>query len=75
MVLGFLEYWNLIEQPLTFLTNPVLWPLSLYLPDIIADNAGSTFASSMIGLLPAVLVFLAGQDYLEKGIMASAIKE
>ena len=34
MVLGFLECWNLIEQPLTFLKNKELWPLSLYLPDI-----------------------------------------
>ena len=39
MVLGFLECWNLIEQPLTFLKNKELWPLSLYLPDIgLLDN-------------------------------------
>ena len=24
-VLGFLEYWNMIEQPLTFLKNKALW--------------------------------------------------
>jgi len=75
MVLGFLEYWNLIEQPMTFLTDPKLWPLSLYLPEISAKTAGSAFASAIIGLIPALLVFLAGEDYLEKGIMASAVKE
>lgn len=75
MVLGFLEYWNLIEQPMTFLSDASLWPLSLYLPDITAQTAGSAFASSIIALIPAILVFLAGEDYLEKGIMASALKE
>ena len=75
LVLGFLEYWNLIEQPMTFLTDSRLWPLSLYLPEITVETAGNAFASSIIGLIPAMLVFLAGEDYLEKGIMASAIKE
>ena len=27
MVLGFLEYWNLIEQPMAFLKTKSLWPL------------------------------------------------
>lgn len=75
MVLGFLEYWNLIEQPMTFLTDKSKWPLSLYLPNIAGNTAGAAFAASVIGLIPAVLVFLIGQDYLEKGIMASAVKE
>ena len=75
MVLGFLEYWNLIEQPMTFLNDKSKWPLSLYLPNITLEGAGAAFAASIIGLIPAVLVFLAGQDYLEKGIMASAVKE
>jgi len=75
MVLGFIESWSLIEQPITFLRNPALWPLSMYLPNITLDNAGHILAASVIGMVPAILVFLAGQDYLEKGIMAVAIKE
>lgn len=75
MVLGFLEYWNMIEQPMTFFTDASLWPISLYLPEITADSAGSAFASAIIALIPALLVFLAGEDYLERGIMASAVKE
>lgn len=75
MVLSFLECWNLIEQPMTFLSDQSKWPLSLYLPTITPETAGSAFASSIIGLIPAILVFMAGQDYLEKGIMASAVKE
>lgn len=75
VVLGFLENWNLIEQPLTFLKDKALWPLSLFLPNISLENAGLAFASSVITLIPAVLVFICGQDYLEQGIMATAVKE
>lgn len=75
MVLGFLEYWNLIEQPLTFLKDQTLWPLSLYLPQISWDQAGVALAASVVALLPSLLVFLYGQSYLEQGILASALKE
>ena len=75
MVLGFLEYWNLIEQPLTFLQTKSLWPLSLYLPNIEINKVGIAFVASIIAMMPSLLVFLYGQDYLEQGIMASAVKE
>lgn len=75
MVLGFLEYWNMIEQPMAFLKTKERWPLSLYLPNIDMEKAGAAFAASVVVLIPAVLVFLAGQDYLEQGIIASALKE
>jgi len=75
MMLGFLEYWNLIEQPLTFLKTKSLWPLSLYLPNISLENAGIAFVSSVAAFIPALLIFIGGQDYLEQGIVASALKE
>lgn len=75
MVLGFLEYWNLMEQPLTFLKTKSLWPMSLFLPNISLDKAGLAFAASMLMLLPAFFVFLGGQDYLEQGIVSAAVKE
>lgn len=75
MVLGFLEYWSLIEQPLAFLKDKSLWPLSLYLPEISLDKAGYAFVASVVTLIPAVFVFLLGRDYLEQGIVASALKE
>lgn len=75
VVLGFLESWNLIEQPLTFLKSKKLWPLSLYLPNISPERAGISFAASVVTLLPALMVFLCGQDYLEQGIVAAAVKE
>lgn len=75
MVLGFLEYWNMMEQPMAFLEDKALWPLSLYLPEITWAQAGYAFAASIITLIPAVFIFVWGQDYLEQGIIFSGLKE
>ena len=75
MVLGFLEYWNMMEQPMAFLENKALWPLSLYLPEITWAQAGYAFTASILTLIPAVFVFVWGQDYLEQGIIFSGLKE
>lgn len=75
MVLGFLEYWNMMEQPMAFIEEKALWPLSLYLPEITWAQAGYAFCASVITLIPAVFVFIMGQDYLEQGIIYSGLKE
>ena len=75
IVLGFLEYWNLMEQPLAFLEDKALWPLSLYLPEISWTQAGFAMCASFITLIPAAFVFVLGQDYLEQGIIYSGLKE
>ncbi len=75
VVLGFLEAWNAIEQPMTFLKTPSLWPLALYLPQIATSALALAMASSLVMLAPAVLIFLFGQKYLELGIQASGLKE
>lgn len=76
IVLGFLEYWNAIEQPITFLARKKeLWPLPLYLPDITLERAGLAFAASVIIMIPALLLYLWGQKYIVQGIAASGLKE
>ncbi len=75
LVLGFIECWNAIEQPMTFLKTKSLWPLSLYLPQIAADKLGLAMAASLMMLAPAALIFLFGQKYLELGIQAAGVKE
>ena len=74
VVLGFLEYWNAIEAPQAFLKNQALWPLSLYMSNITADNAGVSLIASLITLMPPLLIFLSGQKYLEQGIISSGMK-
>ena len=74
LILGFLEYWNTIEQPMTYLKTEALWPLSLYLPQMVNTEIAAAFAASIITLLPALLLFFYGQDSLEQGIVASGVK-
>ena len=75
MVLSFLECWSMMEQSMTFLETKSLWPLSLFLPEIEDGNAGLSLCASFAALLPAVIVFLSGQDFLEQGIASAAVKE
>lgn len=73
-VLGFLEAWNMIEQPMLFLEDQSLWPLSLYLISINHTNLSFGVVASFIMLVPALFVFLFGQKYLELGIQSEGIK-
>ena len=74
IVLGFLEYWNLIEQPMAFLKTKELWPLSLYLPNIELKQAGFAFAASVVALIPVLIVFLSLQKYFVQGVASTGIK-
>lgn len=46
----------------------------MYMNDIVTDNLGIAMAASLLSLIPAMLVFLYGQPYLELGIQAGGIK-
>lgn len=71
LIIGFLEYWNAVEQPITYLKTEALKPLSVYLPVMVKAEVQTAFAASIVTLLPAVLLFLCGQESLEEGIGAS----
>lgn len=73
-VLGFFEVWNLMEEPLAFLKSMNLWPLSLYLPEIDAAQAGASSAACVLTLTVSLLVFGIFRDSLEQGIISSALK-
>lgn len=74
MILSFLECWNMMEEPLAFLQDKSLWPLSLYLPEIAMDQAGYACAASMITLTVSLFVFAIFHDALEQGIVTSGLK-
>lgn len=74
-MLGFFDGWNSLEQPIAFLKDPTLWPLSLYLPNITADKAAVAFSACVVMLIPSVLLYLNGQSYLEQGIAVSGMKD
>lgn len=74
-ILTFLDSWNMIEQPMTYLKTKALWPLSLFLPEITLPDMGMGFAAALLTLVPALLLFLNCQAYLEQGIALSGGKD
>lgn len=68
LILSFIEYWNIIEQPLIFLKRKELWPLSLYMPQITESQIGDSFAKIVIITMPLILIFLICQENLQDGI-------
>lgn len=74
-ILTFLDSWNMIEQPMTYLKTKALWPLSLFLPEIEMADIGMGFGAALLMLIPALLLFLSCQDDLEQGIALSGGKD
>ncbi|MBR4581237.1 MAG: carbohydrate ABC transporter permease [Lachnospiraceae bacterium] len=67
-ILIFIDYWNMVEQPLILLKDDKLMPLSVFLSKINAGEIGLAFAVAVIYMIPCILLFLYGEDYLVEGI-------
>ena len=68
-ILVFIDYWNMVEQPLILLSDTDMHPLSVFLSEINSGETGLAFAVATIYMVPGLLVFLYGEDYLVEGIM------
>jgi multiple sugar transport system permease protein len=67
-ILIFIDYWNMVEQPLILLSDTEMHPLSVFLSKINSGEIGLAFAVATIYMVPTLLVFLYGEDYLVEGI-------
>lgn len=67
-ILVFIDYWNMVEQPLILLDNSDKYPLSIFLSRINSGEIGLAFAVAVIYMIPSLLVFLYGEEYLVDGI-------
>ncbi len=67
-ILVFIDYWNMVEQPIVLLPDAAQQPLSVYLSTINANEVGLAFAIATIYMVPCLLLFLHGEDYLVEGI-------
>ncbi len=67
-ILVFIDYWNMVEQPLILLSDSEMHPLSVFLSKINAGEIGLAFAVATIYMIPTLLVFLYGEEYLIDGI-------
>ena len=67
-ILLFIDYWNMVEQPLILLSDSDMHPLSVFLSKINEGEVGIAFAVATIYMIPTLLVFQYGEDYLVEGI-------
>ena len=75
LMLSFVDGWNCLEQPITYLKDKTLWPVALYLPDIAKDKASVAFGAALVTCMLPVLVYLNCQEELEQGVVASGVKQ
>ena len=75
-ILIFIDYWNMVEQPLILLSDDQLHPLSVFLSRINSGEISLAFAVAVIYMVLPMMVFLYGEDYLVEGIIyQGGIKE
>ena len=70
-MLVFIDYWNMVEQPLILFSDTEKYPLSVFLSEINSGEVGVAFAVAVIYMVPTLLMFLWGEEYLEEGITYS----
>ena len=70
-ILVFIDYWNMVEQPLIMLSDADKHPLSVFLSQINTGEVGLAFAVATIYMVPTILMFLYGEEYLVDGISYS----
>ena len=70
-MLVFIDYWNMVEQPLVLMNESDLHPLSVFLSQINTNDVGLAFAVGTVYMIPTILMFLYGEDYLVEGITYS----
>ena len=70
-ILVFIDYWNMVEQPLIMLSDSDMHPLSVFLSKINTGEVGLAFAVATIYMVPTILIFLYGEEYLVDGISYS----
>ena len=61
----------MVEQPLILLSDTSMYPLSVFLSRINEGEIGLAFAVATIYMIPTLLMFLYGEDYLVEGITYS----
>ena len=71
-ILVFIDYWNMVEQPLILLKSQDKYPLSIFLSRINSGEIGLAFAVAVIYMIPSLLVFLYGEEYLVDGITSQS---
>ena len=77
VILSFRYWWNDLFTPLIYITSQNLKTLPLGLSDFISEYYvyyGPQMAASLISIIPVVLLYVAAQKYIVKGVVFSGVK-
>lgn len=68
VILVFMDYWNMVEQPLLFFSDSDMYPLSIFLSQINAQEVGLAFAAATVYMVPCLLLYVYGEESLVEGV-------
>ena len=75
IALSFADCWNLVEQPLTYLTTHTeLYPLSVAFNQLTQKSTGVEFAGAALYTLPALFIYLFFKNDILEGVLLSELK-
>lgn len=75
IALSFADCWNMVEQPLTYLTTKTqYYPLSVVFNQLNQENSGFEFAGAALYSLPALFVYMYFQEDILTGIQLTDLK-
>lgn len=75
IALSFADCWNLVEQPMTYLSQRVdLQPLSVMFNQLVQSCSGVEFAGAAVYMLPALFVYFYFLDDILSGIQLAELK-
>lgn len=74
-LLIFIENWNLIEQPLIFLSSISKMPVSIYLNTLYESYREIFYAGSVLFMFPVIYVFIKIRDKLKVMVLKLMTKE
>lgn len=73
-LLSFVDSWNMVEQPITFLRDILRYPLSVFLASVNQVNFELSFVCGVLAALPILLLFFFFHEELTQGIELSGVK-
>lgn len=76
-ILGFIATWNDFMNPLIFLVNKKLYPVTLAINYFYADDAPLfhlTMSAAVLSLIPILVIYIVCQKYFVQSIASSGIK-
>lgn len=74
LILSFVDNWNMVEQPLVFLKDQTMYPLSIFLAQISTTDLSVSFSCGILAMIPVALLFAFFEEELVQGISLSNFK-